>query len=146
MRQFALLMILALAGSASAFAGGVQINVNFGAPYYYGYGPADVVYVERYVPVYDVPQVLYVARHARVAPSVIVGCYRGGWGWDRIYSRYRVPRRGYGGGYGGYYGGYAPARAFYSAPAYSYRGDRGYSRGRGHHYKYDRGRGRGGWR
>ena len=141
MRQFALVTILALAGSASAFAGGVHINVNFGAPYYYGYAPADVVYVERYVPVYDVPQVLYVARHARVAPSVIVGCYRGGWDWDRIYSRYRVPQRGYA---GGYYGGYAPTRAFYSAPVYSYRGDRGYFRGRGHHNKYDRGRGR--WR
>jgi hypothetical protein len=138
MRQLVLAAMLAFGGAATASAGGVHVSVNFGGPYY-GYAPADVVYVERYVPVYEVPRVLYVSRYGRVPPAVVVGHYRGGWGWNRIYDRYRVPRAAY------YRGGYG-------YPGYSYRGgySRGYGRGyydsrgyRGNYYRGDKRRGRG---
>ncbi len=85
---FAAILALAAAGQARSE---VRVHVNVGFPY--GYAPRDVVYVERYVPEYDVPRVLVVARHARVAPAVVVGYYRQGWGWDRMCDRFRVPRR-----------------------------------------------------
>jgi hypothetical protein len=68
-----------------------NVQVNIGAPPYYGYPPAEVVYVERYVPAYEVPLVFVAARHARVRPVVIVEAYRYG-GWDHVCARYRVPR------------------------------------------------------
>jgi hypothetical protein len=77
--------------AASALHAGVGITVNIGQAPYYGYAPADVVYVERYVPVYDVPRVLFISRYAQVSPAVVVNLYRKGWGWDRVCNRYRVP-------------------------------------------------------
>jgi hypothetical protein len=139
MRQIALASMLALGGALTASAGGVHVSVNIGAPYY-GYAPADVVYVERYVPAYDVPRVLYVSRYGRVPPAAIVRHYRGGWGWNSICDRYRVPRAAfYQGGYG-----YGYRNSYRTFPR-NYRGhgrdDRGYVRS----YRGNS-RGRGGWR
>lgn len=85
----------ALAAALAAFAlpllADWNVQVNIGSPPYYGFAPAEVVYVERYVPAYDVPLVFVAARHARVRPVVIVEAYRYG-GWDHVCARYRVPR------------------------------------------------------
>jgi len=151
--------VLLLAGAAVAPAE-VNISVNIGSAPYYGYGPEDVGYVEDYVPDYYVPQVFYTARCARVSPSVVVGLYRGGWGWDRIYSHYRVApyrgdyryqrgyaqneyRNGYSNGYsngyanGGSYGNnYGDSRSYRNGYAQqdrqrSYRNDRSRDQDRG---------------
>jgi hypothetical protein len=86
---------IAMAAALTAFAlpllADWNVHVNIGSPPYYGYAPAEVVYVERYVPAYDVPLVFVAARHARVRPVVIVDAYRHG-GWNFVCSRYRVPR------------------------------------------------------
>lgn len=86
---------IALAAALTAFSlpllADWNVHVNIGSPPYYGYAPAEVVYVERYVPAYDVPLVFVAARHARVRPVVIVEAYRHG-GWNHVCSRYRVPR------------------------------------------------------
>jgi len=86
---------IAVAAALAAFAlpllADWNVHVNIGSPPYYGYAPAEVVYVERYVPAYDVPLVFVAARHARVRPVVIVDAYRYG-GWNHVCSRYRVPR------------------------------------------------------
>ena len=97
-----------LLGTALASHAQIGISINIGHPPYYGYAPRDVVYVERYVPAYEVPRVLLVSRYARVAPAVIVNRYRSGWGWERICSRYRVPAHLVYGGppYGHAYGYY----------------------------------------
>ncbi len=85
----------ALAAALAAFAlpllADWNVHVNIGSPPYYGYAPAEVVYVERYVPAYDVPLVFVAARHARVRPVMIADAYRYG-GWDRVCSRFGVPR------------------------------------------------------
>lgn len=85
----------ALAAALTAFAlpllADWNVHVSIGSPPYYGYAPADVVYVERYVPAYDVPLVFVAARHARVRPVVIVEAYRMG-GWNHVCSRFGVPR------------------------------------------------------
>lgn len=85
----------ALAAALAAFAlpllADWNVQVNIGSPPYYGYAPAEVVYVERYVPAYDVPLVFVAARHARVRPAAIVEVYRMG-GWNRVCSRFGVPR------------------------------------------------------
>jgi len=87
---------IALAAALAAFAlpllADWNVHVNIGSPPYYGYAPAEVVYVERYVPAYDVPLVFVAARHARVRPVVIVDAYRHG-GWGHVCSRFRVPQR-----------------------------------------------------
>ena len=90
MKGMLLTTVLAL-GSAASLRAGVNVHVNIGPAPYYGYAPREVVYVERYVPVYDVPRVLVVSRYARVHPSAVVGYYRQGWGWDRICRHYRLP-------------------------------------------------------
>ncbi|MGB9611104.1 MAG: hypothetical protein ACPL7M_09035 [Bryobacteraceae bacterium] len=86
---------IALAAACAAFAlpllADWNVNVNIGTPPYYGYAPAEVIYVERYVPAYDVPLVFVAARHARVRPVVIVEAYRHG-GWGHVCSRFGVPR------------------------------------------------------
>lgn len=86
---------IALAAALAAFAlpllADWNVQVNIGAPAYYGYAPAEVVYVERYVPAYDVPLVFAAARHARVRPVLIVEAYRLG-GWSHVCSRFRIPR------------------------------------------------------
>ncbi len=86
---------ITLAAALAAFAlpllADWNVHVNIGSPPYYGYAPAEVVYVERYVPAYDVPLVFVAARHARVRPVVIADAYRYG-GWNHVCSRYRVPR------------------------------------------------------
>ena len=86
---------IALAAALAAFAlpllADWNVHVNIGSPPYYGYAPAEVVYVERYVPAYDVPLVFVAARHARVRPVVIVEAYRHG-GWNHVCSRFGVPR------------------------------------------------------
>ncbi|MGH9722113.1 MAG: hypothetical protein ACRD8O_18040 [Bryobacteraceae bacterium] len=119
MKKLLLTVTLATCGAMAARAGAPwSVNVQIGSAPYYGYAPADVVYVERYVPYYEVPHVLVVSRYARVRPSVIVGHYRGGWGWDRICNRYGVPRSvvyGSGYSYGPSYGrpdGYAYGRSY----------------------------------
>lgn len=84
-------MAAALAAFALPLLADWNVHVNIGSPPYYGYAPAEVVYVERYVPAYDVPLVFVAARHARVRPVVIVDAYRHG-GWNFVCSRYRVPR------------------------------------------------------
>jgi hypothetical protein len=101
------------AGGAAALRAGVNVQVNIGPAPYYGYAPHEVVYVERYVPAYDVPRVFVVSRYAHVHPSVVVGYYRNGWGWDRIYRRYHVPAHVVYPGRG-YYA--APYRGYYPAP------------------------------
>ena len=69
-----------------------HVNINLGGPApYYGYAPAEVVYVERYVPAYDVPRVFVVARHARVRPAVVVDMYRHSRAWAPVYSRFGIP-------------------------------------------------------
>jgi hypothetical protein len=113
------------------------ISVNIGAPYY-GYAPADVVYVERYVPDYDVPRIFVVARHARVRPALVVDYYRRFPAWGAVCSRFGVPAAMvYGSGYAPYEQ-YAP-RYVAPPPAYYYRG----GPPRGHAYGYYRSRGRG---
>jgi len=86
---------IVLAAACAAFAlpllADWNVNVNIGTPPYYGYAPAEVIYVERYVPAYDVPLVFVAARHARVRPVVIVEAYRHG-GWGHVCSRFGVPR------------------------------------------------------
>jgi hypothetical protein len=89
MRNIAL--AAALAALAFPLLADWNVHVNIGSPPYYGYAPAEIVYVERYVPVYDVPLVFVAARHARVRPIFIADAYRYG-GWDYVCSRYRVPR------------------------------------------------------
>lgn len=84
-------MAAAMAAFALPLLADWNVQVNIGAAPYYGYAPAEVVYVERYVPAYDVPLVFVAARHARVRPVVIVDAWRHG-GWDHVCSRYRVPR------------------------------------------------------
>lgn len=91
-----------LAAAACLFAAPAwaqwSVNIHIGAPPYYGYAPAEVVYVERYVPVYDVPRIFVVARHARVRPALVADVYRRG-GWAPVCSRFGVPRElvyGYG--------------------------------------------------
>ena len=103
-----LLASVLLLGTAVASRAQVGISINIGTPPYFGYAPPDVVYVERYVPAYEVPRVLFVSRYAHVRPVVIVNRYRDGWGWDRICSRYRVPPQMLYGGppYGNAYGYY----------------------------------------
>jgi len=87
--------IIALAAACAAFTlpllADWNVNVNIGTPPYYGYAPAEVIYVERYVPAYDVPLVFVAARHARVRPVLIVEAYRRG-GWGHVCSRFGVPR------------------------------------------------------
>ncbi len=59
-----------LAAALAAFAPALadsNVHVNIGSPPYYGYAPAEVVYVERYVPADEVPLVFVAARHARSA-------------------------------------------------------------------------------
>ncbi len=86
---------IALAAALAAFAipllADWNVHVNIGSPPYYGYAPAEVIYVERHVPAHDVPLVFVAARHARVRPVVIVEAWRQG-GWNGVCSRYRVPR------------------------------------------------------
>lgn len=84
-------MAAAMAAFALPLLADWNLHVNIGAAPYSGHAPADVVYVERYVPAYDVPLVFVAARHARVRPVVIVEAYRYG-GWDHVCTRYRVPR------------------------------------------------------
>lgn len=163
MKKLLLTSVLVL-GSAATGWGEVHVNVNIGTAPYYGFAGPEVVYVERYVPYDYVPRVLYVARYARVRPAVVVDLYRGGWGWDRICTRYRVPRSSF---YGtGYYGGgryygrgydrnyYDRGSRYYGNSRYSNsfgrsrdwrRDDRGGKHGHGRH---DRGHrhGRRGWR
>lgn len=67
-----------------------NVNVHIGPAPYYGYAPAEVVYVERYVPVAEAPLVFVAARHARVRPARIVDAYRAG-GWGLVCSRFGVP-------------------------------------------------------
>jgi hypothetical protein len=136
------LLALACASSAAWAGGGWSVNVQIGSPPYYGYAPAEVVYVERYVPYYEVPQVMLVSRYARVRPSIIVGHYRSGWGWDRIYGRYGVPRHVvYGRGYS-----YGPSYSYGSSYSYghSYAYGPPYGRAYGHH-KFKRNKHRGRW-
>jgi hypothetical protein len=125
MNRLLLVSIITL-GAATWGWGQVSVNVQIGPGPYYGFPRHDVVYVERYVPVYDVPRVGYVSRYDGVAPVVIVNHYRQGWGWDRIHNRYRVPRHAfYGppGHRGGFYG-----------PGYGKR----FGPGKGRHQKRDR--------
>lgn len=84
-------MAAALAAFALPLLADWNVHVNIGSPPYYGYAPAEVLYVERYVPAYDVPLVFVAARHARVRPVVIVDAFRHG-GWNLVCSRYRIPR------------------------------------------------------
>jgi hypothetical protein len=84
-------MILAIAAltATPAFCADWHVNLNLGAPApYYGYAPADVVYVERYVPAYDVPRVFTLARHARVRPAVVVDMYRHSRAWAPVNARF----------------------------------------------------------
>ncbi|MCX7603068.1 MAG: hypothetical protein N2036_03245 [Bryobacteraceae bacterium] len=87
---------ITLAAALAAFAlpllADWNVHVNIGALPFYGYAPADVVYVERYVPARDVPLVFVAARHARVRPVVIVEAYRHG-GWGLVCARFGVPRQ-----------------------------------------------------
>lgn len=121
-----LLAAVAVFTAPAAFADwGISVNIGPGAPYY-GYAPADVVYVERYVPAYDVPRVFVIARHARVRPALVVDYYRRYPAWGSVCSRFGVPQSAF-------YGmDYAPR---YMAPP------------RGHGYGHYKARGhRGRWR
>lgn len=115
------------------------VSVNIGTPPYYGYAQPDVVYVERYVPDYDVPRIFMVARHARVRPALVVDYYRRYPAWNSVCSRFGVPVSVvFGNGY------YAPRYVAPPPPDYYYREGppRGHAYG---HYKYrggHRGRGR----
>jgi len=84
-------MAAALAALALPLLADWNVHVDIGSPPYYGFAPADVVYVERYVPASHVPFVFVAARHARLRPVVIADAWRFG-GWDSVCSRYRVPR------------------------------------------------------
>jgi len=86
-------MILAIAAltTTPAFCADWQVSINVGGAPHYGYAPAEVVYVERYVPDYDVPRVFVVARHAHVRPAVVVDMYRHSRAWGPVYSRFGVP-------------------------------------------------------
>lgn len=127
MKGLLLTSVLALGSAATAW-GRMNISVHIGTPPYYGYAPYEVVYVERYVPAYDVPRVLVVSRYAHVPPPVIVNHYRGGWGWDRIYNHYSVPRSVV---YGRYYDGPPYGRAY---GHYKYKPKKHHHRGRGWRY------------
>jgi hypothetical protein len=81
----------ALAAFALPLLADSNVHVNIGSPPYYGYAPAEVVYVERYVPADEVPLVFVAARHARVRPFIVVEAYRAG-GWGLVCSRFGVPR------------------------------------------------------
>ena len=112
--------LLTLAGLTQATAE-VNISVNIGPPPYYGYGLRDVVYVERYVPAPDIPQVFAISSYARVSPYAVADRYRRGWGWDRIYGHYHVPTHVV----------YAPVYpGYYAAP-------RGKARGHYKKHRYD---------
>ena len=113
MRQLLIVAVAALAAPAAFADWG--INVNIGTPPYYGYAQPDVVYVERYVPDYDVPRIFMVARYARVRPVMVVDYYRRYPAWGSVCSRFGVPVSVvFGSGYGPGY--YAPR---YEAPSLS---------------------------
>jgi hypothetical protein len=86
---------IAVAAALAAFAlpllADWNVHVNIGSPPCYGYAPAEVVYVERYVPAHDVPLVFVAPRHARMRPVIVVEAHRAG-GWGLVCSRFGVPR------------------------------------------------------
>ncbi len=130
-----LLVAVAVMAAPAAFADW-GINVNIGTPPYYGYAPREVVYVERYVPAYEVPRVFVVARHARIRPAVVVDYYRRHPSWDRVCTRFGVPAPAvYGYGYA------EPRYVAPPVPVYSYRPG---PPPRGHAYGHHKARGR--WR
>lgn len=137
MRNLMSLAVVVMAAPAAWADWGVSVNIGVGAPYY-GYAPADVVYVERYVPAYDVPRIFVVARHARVRPALVVDYYRRYPAWGSVCSRFGVPVSVFGGH------SYAPAYIASPPPMYYDRG--GPPRGNAYgHYKY-KGKHRGRWR
>lgn len=125
-------MMAAVTAPAALADWGVSVSV--GSAPYYGYAPADVVYVERYVPAYDVPHVFYVARHARVRPAVVVDYYRRGHGWAPICNRFGVPLREM--------RGWGPPPP---PPMRVYRHERGHGHGHGFVERRGHDRGRGRW-
>lgn len=90
-----LLMAMLVVGMGAAAQAEVRIHVNIGPPPYYGYAPREVVYVQRYVPAYDVPRVFLFAQYAGLPPATVVSLYRRGWGWDRMCGYYGVPRQAF---------------------------------------------------
>ncbi len=142
-----LIGILAMVAAPAVWADwGVNVNIGVGSPYY-GYAPADVVYVQRYVPEYDVPRVFVVARRARVAPAVVVDYYRRGYGWGPTCSHFGVSAAVV---YGSAYPPapvYAPAPVYVAPPpVYYYREGPPYGNAYGHYkykgYKHHGGKGR----
>ena len=95
MRMSLLAPVVAMAAAVPLWADRFQFNIHIGEAPYFGYAPHDVVYVERYVPVYDVPRVLIVSRYAGVSPRVIVNRYQSGWRWDRFGRHYQIPRHAF---------------------------------------------------
>lgn len=137
MRQLLIVAVAAFAAPAAFADWG--INVNIGTPPYYGYAQPDVVYVERYVPDYDVPRIFMVARYARVRPGLVVDYYRRYPAWGSVCSRFGVPVSVvFGSGYGpGYYAPrYVEPRYYAPPPAYYYREGPPRGRAYGHYKKY----------
>jgi hypothetical protein len=84
MRLAAIPILLAAASSAAADFH-VDVGIHFGVP------QREVIVVrEQRVPDYELPVVFLMARHARVAPAVIVDLRLGGMQWWDIAARYRV--------------------------------------------------------
>jgi hypothetical protein len=84
MRLAALPILLAAATSAVADFN-VDVGIHFGVP------QREVIVVrEQRVPDHEIPVVFLFARHARVAPAVIVDLRLGGMQWWDIAARYRV--------------------------------------------------------
>lgn len=81
------LLMMVAAGCAMAQ---VSVSVQFGHPPYYGYAPREVAYVQQWVPAYEVPRVLFIARSARVPVIGVVDLYRHGWGCDRMAGYYGI--------------------------------------------------------
>jgi hypothetical protein len=138
MRQLLIVAVAALAAPAAFADWG--INVNIGTPPYYGYAQPEVVYVERYVPDYDVPRIFMVARYARVRPAMVVDYYRRYPAWGPVCSRFGVPVSVVFGS--GYEPGYSAPRyvepRVYAPPPPAYYYREGPPRGRGHfkHHKH----------
>ncbi len=137
MRNFLLAAVAIMAAPAAWADWGINVNIGVGTPYY-GYAPADVVYVQRYVPDYDVPRIFIVARHARVRPAMVVEYYRRYPAWGSVCSRFGVPVSAvYGSGYGpGYYAPRYSEPRYYAPPPPAYYYREGPPRGRAYgHYK-----------
>ncbi|MBI4892345.1 MAG: hypothetical protein HY821_17105 [Acidobacteria bacterium] len=128
-----LLAAVAVMAAPAAFADW-GINVNIGTAPYYGYAPQEVVYVERYVPAYEVPQVFVVARHARIRPAVVVDYYRRHPSWNSVCARFGVPDSVfYGNGYAAQSYVAPPPPAYYYRPGPPPRGHgHGHYKSRGH--------------